>query len=421
MKVDADRREAARCGCSRMESEAAVDWDCGRVHRTREIRPKFVRRRSEVRRRGRWDWLAGAALATVTFSLAAPLAGAAAESATPTGRWQDATMQEYRQHLIELRTLTMTCAQARDMKACDPSLVGPDDRVPWGTGERRTVRYGWLRVLLYKADEPDKAQQAAGTREETRPPDGQQEARPAPRTTSQLLQDAEARLSRDLEQAGTGQSLGPRHAEERGTLQQVLAGREFRDLEKAPPTDTALEKVGNWLNRMFAGIARLRARSKWVGRALVWGFFTGVGVLLIWRLWRMERRWKVRARSTPRLTAQPKLHAREWQVWLADARAAAAEGRWREAIHFVYWASIARLESKRLWAADRARTPREYLALMPPEDPRTGSLGFLTRLFERTWYGGRTVTENDFRRAEETAMGILGDVASRGAAEGEAG
>src|ERR1035441_9342535 len=62
--------------------------------------------------------------------------------------------------------------------------------------------------------------------------------------------------------------------------------------------------------------------------------------------------------------------ARDWQLWLADARRAAAAGQWREAIHFVYWAAISRLESKRLWPADRARTPREYLSLVAAEDPR---------------------------------------------------
>ena len=67
----------------------------------------------------------------------------------------------------------------------------------------------------------------------------------------------------------------------------------------------------------------------------------------------------------------------------------AAKGQWREAIHFLYWASIARLESRRLWPADRARTPREYLALLAGTDPRKTNLTALTRSFERTWYGGR--------------------------------
>jgi hypothetical protein len=95
--------------------------------------------------------------------------------------------------------------------------------------------------------------------------------------------------------------------------------------------------------------------------------------------------------------------AREWQLWLKDAQAMAAENRWREAIHFVYWASIARLESRRLWPADRARTPREYLGLLPGADPRKPSLTALTWSFERTWYGGRAAASSDFKAALEMA------------------
>jgi hypothetical protein len=80
---------------------------------------------------------------------------------------------------------------------------------------------------------------------------------------------------------------------------------------------------------------------------------------------------------------------------------------WREAIHLVYWAAIARLESRRLWPADRARTPREYLALIAPEDPRRAGLAALTGSFERTWYGGRSAAESDFRRAEAIAASLI--------------
>ena len=80
---------------------------------------------------------------------------------------------------------------------------------------------------------------------------------------------------------------------------------------------------------------------------------------------------------------------------------------WREAIHFVYWAAISRLESKRLWPADRARTPREYLALVAPDDSRRDNLAALTRSFERTWYGGRPAGEGDYRAAEALAAALI--------------
>ena len=86
---------------------------------------------------------------------------------------------------------------------------------------------------------------------------------------------------------------------------------------------------------------------------------------------------------------------------------AAGAGLWREAIHCVYWAAISHLESRRLWPADCARTPREYLALMAGEDPRRVGLAALTGSFERTWYGGRAAGEGEYRRAEELAQGLI--------------
>ncbi len=195
-------------------------------------------------------------------------------------------------------------------------------------------------------------------------------------------------------------------------MNQVLAGREFRDLKQPTGRDTALEKLGSWLNRFFANVDKMRSRSRWVGRALIWGFFLAVGIGLAWGLMQMERRWRVRLVPMSDRPAPEAASARDWQLWLADARKAAAEGLWREAIHFVYWAAISRLESKRLWPADRARTPREYLALMAPEDPRHDGLASLTRTFERTWYGGREAGESDYRAAEALA----GDLISGGSA-----
>jgi hypothetical protein len=104
--------------------------------------------------------------------------------------------------------------------------------------------------------------------------------------------------------------------------------------------------------------------------------------------------------------------ARDWQLWLEDAHRAAAAGHWREAIHFVYWASISRLESRRVWPADRARTPREYLALVAPDDPRKAGLAELTGSFERTWYGGRSAGERDYRNAEHLASVLIGSAAA---------
>jgi Domain of unknown function (DUF4129) len=355
-------------------------------------------------------------VASVAFGCAAPAPAddTSASSSKPAGRWQDASLEHYREHLVVLQGLTQACAKARNVTSCDPTRVGPDDRIPTGqsaNAERRLVRYGWLRILFSRAEEPDQAQQATGAREPpnpaNRPDQSEPPVRPEQATTSQLLEDARVRLARDLEQAGSVLAEPPPHNQEREVMKQVLAGREFRDLKQPTTRDTALERFGNWLNRMFAKVDRLRSRSPWVGRALIWGVFLVIGIGLAMGLMRIERRWRVRLVSMSERPAPEAVSARDWQLWLTDARKAADAGLWREAIHFLYWAAISRLESKRLWPADRARTPREYLALVAPEDPRRHSLASLTRTFERTWYGGRQATEDDYRATESLAADLI--------------
>ncbi len=335
----------------------------------------------------------------------------------PGGRWRDASMEDYRKHLTALATLVQACAKARDLKNCDPLLVGPDDRVPLGNGanaEKRLVRYGWLRVLFSRAEEPD--QPAASPDRSQKGTAAPSNAQPTPLTTSELLQAAQTRLTIDLAQTDFANGGAPAHAVERNAMKQVLAGRDFLNLEQPTVRDSILEKVGNWLNHLFESATRWRARSAWVGRLIVWVFILGVCIALVWGLLQLERRWRVRLVPEQRAPAPGAASARNWQLWLDDARRAAASGQWREAIHFVYWAAISRLESRRLWPADRARTPREYLALVAPEDPRRDGLATLTGSFERTWYGGRAAGESDYRRAEEIASALIG----AGGAEGGA-
>jgi hypothetical protein len=322
---------------------------------------------------------------------------------------RDASLDDYRTHLIALNGLVQSCAQSRDMKTCDPSLVGPDDEIPVSpapNAERRLVRYGWLRVLLSQARDkdapPPKAKPAATSDQQS-----WENVRPVSPTTTQLLADAQKRLAADLAQAGAAPAPLPNHTQERAVMKQVLAGSEYSGLEEIDPKDSTLEKVGNWLNSVLLGMMKASARAPWLGRLLVWGFIAAVCVALVWGLLQLERRWRIRLVPEDRSPAPGAASAIPWQLWLEDARRAAAQGLWREAIHFLYWASISRLESKRLWPADRARTPREYLALVAPEDPRQPPLATLTRSFERVWYGGRPAAESDYQRAEQIASALI--------------
>ena len=322
-------------------------------------------------------------------------------------RARDVSMNEYRAHLEALSALDDACAKERNSKACDPALVGPDDRVPLVMGshtEQRLIRYGWLRLLFSKAQEPDLPAAGATKPGETTPKTTAGD-HPA---TSQLLKDAKQRLEDDIAQSQAAAAPVAAHSEERAVLQQVLSEREFRGLKQSSVRDSVLEKFGNWLNRLFESAANFKARSAWVGRALVWGFILAICVALLYALLRIERRWRIRLSEESDRPAPGAASARDWQLWLDDARNAAASGLWREAIHFMYWAAISRLESRRLWPADRARTPREYLALVAHEDPRKSGLSQLTSTFERFWYGGRPADEADYKNAESLATSLIG-------------
>jgi len=374
--------------------------------------------------------IACAALAAC-LALPAPRAaaqGAIAPSAPPSVspiQPHDASFDDYRAHLTALTNLVNACAKVRDIATCDPTRVGPDDEVPLSSApnaERRLVRYGWLRVLISKAQDKDAPPPKPKPEGALPSQQSWENVRPDPPTTTQLLKDAQTRLAADLAQTEAAATQPPDHAQQRAEMKQVLAGNEYRNLAEDTARNSVLEKAGTWLNDLLVSAVKASARAPWLGRALVSGFVGAVCVALVWGLIQLERRWRIRLVPETQGPAPGAASAIPWQLWLEDARRAAAQGLWREAIHFIYWASISRLESKRLWPADRARTPREYLALVAPEDPRQPGLATLTGSFERVWYGGRPAGESDYQHAEQIASALIsGSVIADTATKGGAG
>ena len=240
-------------------------------------------------------------------ALGSPPAYADAPATQPASNSREATLAEYRQHLVELSAVVEACAKARNSKTCDPALAGQDDRVPLSntpSAERRMVRYDWLRALLAKAREKDEPQKDQPQKNESQPkatenapdqppvqrkvptrgelppgaPPPEKMTRPPKPNTSQLLLAAEARLTQDIAQAdgaaAAQPALAPDHAQERDVMKQVLSGRDFRNLEAPTARDSALEKLGAWLNGLFASFGKLQASIAWLGRcwfgALFW-------------------------------------------------------------------------------------------------------------------------------------------------------
>jgi uncharacterized protein DUF4129 len=348
-----------------------------------------------------------AALLLVIVAMARPVR---AQVISADAGWRDVSVAEYEQHLQKLDGLVSNCQAQHSLKspapagndACDPKLVGPDDRVQGavaGDKEPRQVRYDWLRSLLARAGRGGSPAQPpvlrAAPKEETLPP-----------TIEALLGEAHQRLQYDERQVAAPTQPSPSYSAERQTLNSILAQPAYKGISEMSTRERFLEWLDNELDKLLASLIRFGTRSPWIVWTLRIFLILGIGTGLVWALIRIER--GARVKLIPEVVppaARPS--AREWQLWLKDAQAMAAEDRWRDAIHFLYWASIARLESgsasRRPWPADRTRTPREYLGLMPGADPRKPSLTALTWSFERTWYGGRAAASGDFSRALELA------------------
>ena len=92
--------------------------------------------------------------------------------------------------------------------------------------------------------------------------------------------------------------------------------------------------------------------------------------------------------------------AKGWRSWLAEARACAGRGEWRDAIHLAFWAGVAKLEAEGTWHPDRARTPREYLRAIPEWNTARPAFQSVMGSFERSWYGGLPAGADDFRQVE---------------------
>jgi len=340
------------------------------------------------------------------------------------------SLNDYRARLQALDQIVASCQRAAIPANCQSDQVGPDLQLSLPTGTRQ-VRLAWLRDLLNRAakgqaakENPAKSRDASSLSERQAAPDGKSgSATPAqsrleftPPTLSQQLEDARKRLAADAQSAAhfaaqqaqaslnTAANPAVSPGRERQTLARILAAKEYHTAVAGPSLrQRLLEKIGNWIDRIIGGLQRAGFRSRWIGRAAEIGFIVLVCVALAWLFIRLERQGRLSIAPIGSKAASDAASARDWQLWLEDARTAASHGDWRDAIHLLYWASISRLESNGLWPADRARTPREYLALVSPESAQRTGLAKLTRSFERTWYGGQSAAEADFRSAEQFA------------------
>jgi len=179
----------------------------------------------------------------------------------------------------------------------------------------------------------------------------------------------------------------------RQKVNEILGRREFSRVHGPSDWDIWLEKTKWAIVRFIDRLFRRVPSPSHGGQLLVWIVIAvALCVAAIW----LKRTAQEKLLDLGQGPVQFAPSQRNWRTWLAQARAAAQESRWRDAVHLAYWAGISHLEQGGAWVPDRARTPREYLRLMSAGNQKLPALKALTRQFEVTWYGQRPAAAADF-------------------------
>lgn len=178
----------------------------------------------------------------------------------------------------------------------------------------------------------------------------------------------------------------------RKRLDQILSAREFDRVRGPTALELFWQRVQAWIANLLRKISPKLPDLDNAGQWFVWGMIAlASAVAGVW-LYRASRQNIGGSREI--IPFRPS--SRNWWDWLADARARAARGEWRDAIHFGFWAAVSRLESEGVWPPDKTRTPREYLNAIPGSSLSKEPFAAVMRKFEASWYGSRPTTEADF-------------------------
>ncbi len=291
---------------------------------------------------------------------------------------------ELRDEVTRMRELVAACegAAGHPNAACDAEAAPADELIAAEGGQAKfTLRWEWLHDALDRAKSAN-----AGDRQE-------------------MMRASATRLDELEQETGGERVTTPDFARARSAADRVLERPEFGDVEPPSLWDRFLARVYYLLGRLFSGVGKLGEKAPWLGKAAEWLFFSAAAVGLLLFVRRNFQRQRLEA-SLRGEQAVVSAWGRAATDWAAMAEAAAANGDWREAVHCLYWAAIVRLEGKRAWRHNPARTPREYVRLLKPGSAQRESLGGLTGLLERSWYGLRPAARADYELARGWFEGL---------------
>lgn len=195
-----------------------------------------------------------------------------------------------------------------------------------------------------------------------------------------------------MEAQAQGYAAAGAQGDARSRLTEILGRREFQQVHQPSILDVWRERL--WLAILYA-LEQIFSRVHISPRAsdvLTWGVVGALFALAVFLVGRAILRGQRRP-PAPDILAFARRSAPDW---LRLAREAERRGAYREAVHHAYWAAVRQLEEGGAWRPDRARTPREYLRVLPQAHSGWRPLASLTRRFEGAWYGNRPVSQPEF-------------------------
>lgn len=331
----------------------------------RAMRP-FADRNLWSRRKAKW-FAGSAVLATALLSSQVRAQEAGAISAA-----------NFAAQIVEAQARAQSCAASAS--ACGLPALPDRERVTGAPGGDFQVSWLWL------ADAMTHGKTVSSTESRAR-----------------LMAVVRAHLERLSEEAGAAAPVSSAElSRARTAAAAALARDEFRATVEGPGWwERQMARLQDWILGVFTGMDRLGRRAPWLAPTIEWTCFGLAAAGLLWfvRQSLARQALQISLSEAALLGGRGERDSADW-ARLAEEHAAAK--RWRDAVHCLYWASIALLETRRAWRPNATRTPREYLRLLQSGSQAQLALRDLTRVLERVWYGSAAADEGQYRAARES-------------------